>query len=105
MAGRVAIRNSPVAALGNVASNVLSDYKQNQVLQQMKAQVGALRDARGRILSDEAAQDNFNSNPSANHPTTNAVLASASNPSEGDTPDMGLGMGGGNVDASIPDFN
>lgn len=74
MAGKVAIRKSPLSLAASTAQNALSGYEQNQVMQQMKQQAQMLRNNRGQIISAEAAVANASSDPSKNHPDTNAQL-------------------------------
>src|SRR5271154_861680 len=74
MAGKVAIRQSPLAYIGAGLNNAMAQHKEQDALSGMQAQAKQLRDARGRILDLETAQYNHANNPQANHPDTNAML-------------------------------
>jgi len=74
MAGKVAIRKSPLSLAASTAQNALSGYEQNQTLQAMQKQAQMLRNARGQIITAKAAIANAQDNPEENHPDTNAAL-------------------------------
>jgi hypothetical protein len=95
MAGRVAVRQSPVATAATAGANIMAQFKQAQILKQMQAQSSMLRDARGKIISQAQAQYNAANNPGQNHPDTNAQIASNSinpDPTGGMDP-SGAGIG------------
>lgn len=79
MAGKVVVRNSPLATAANAGQNMLAQYQMAQALRASQAQATTLRNARGRIISAAEAQYNAANNPSANHPDTNAAIASGGN--------------------------
>jgi len=100
MAGKVAIRKSPLTTALGVAANALADHKENQTLDQMKQQAAMLRDARGRIISAETAAANAQTDPSQNHPDTNAALGVTD---DAPTLDSGFGMGSSAGSDMMPD--
>jgi hypothetical protein len=94
MAGRVAVRQSPVATAANAGANIMAQFRQAQLLKQMQAQTSQLRDARGRIISQAQANYNAQTNPAQNHPDTNAQLAVGggnADPTGGIDPASGIG--------------
>src|SRR5271170_7442921 len=64
MAGKVVVKNSPLAVAANAGQNMLANYQQQSVLSQMKAQATMLRNSRGQIISDAQAHYNAANNPS-----------------------------------------
>jgi hypothetical protein len=102
MAGRVAVRASPVATAAQAGQNILAQFQQAKVLRDMQAQASMLRDARGKIISQAQAQYNANTDPTKNHPDTNAQLGvggGAADPTGGINPESGIGDA---ISANLP---
>jgi hypothetical protein len=72
MAGKVVVKQSPLAYINSGLRDYLSDKKQQDVMQQMSAQAQQLRDVKGKFLTALQAQQN----PEQVHPDSQAAMAS-----------------------------
>ena len=88
MAGKVVVRQSPLAAAANLGQNLIAGKTEANALQQQQANVNNLRDVRGQYISAQAALQN----PSMLHPQSAAELANSAPTSElGTNPFGGAG--------------
>lgn len=81
MAGRVAIRNSPMSYLGAAMSNYGGQQKQQQTLQQMQQQAAQLRAARAAYMAQVAQQQQSGQAPQAGAPTSDPTQSGQYDPS------------------------
>jgi hypothetical protein len=70
MAGKVAIRNSPLNLIGQGLGDYAAGKRENDTMQQMRDLAANLRDTRGRYISAIAASQD----PSQLHPDSQAAL-------------------------------
>lgn len=75
MAGRVAIRNSPLTYVGNMMSNQAARNQQQQTMQQMRDQAAQLRAVRAAYMAQLAQQQQMGQAPAAGAPTQDPSTA------------------------------